>query len=117
MKTTDEQREKIILGIADMLRNHGFTFEFKVMKKPRGIRIIHEVTQIIMAITIDVMKGQSFCKTLSYAYNPLFKFDNIEFGKCIQWVQEELPFIKDREDITLFLRFPSGEEYKCKILK
>jgi hypothetical protein len=45
MKTTDEQREKIILGIADMLRNHGFTFEFKVMKKPRGIRIIHEVTQ------------------------------------------------------------------------
>ena len=70
-----------------------------------------------MAITIDVMKGPSFYKTLSYAYNPLFKFDNKEFGKCIQWVQEELPSIKDKEDVTLFLRFPLGEEYKCKLLK
>ena len=73
-------------------------------------------TFINVAITIDVMKGSSFYKTLSYAYNPLFKFDNAWFGKCIEFVQEELPSIKDREDITLFLRFPTGEEYKCMLL-
>ena len=33
------------MSIAEMLRNNPFTFEFKVVKKPKGIKVIHEVTQ------------------------------------------------------------------------
>lgn len=43
--TPEEQREKIIQNIAGMLRHTPFTFEFKVMKKPKGIKIVYEVTQ------------------------------------------------------------------------
>jgi hypothetical protein len=45
MKTEEETREQLIEQIADMLRNEPFTFEFKVCKKPKGIKIIYEVTQ------------------------------------------------------------------------
>ena len=43
--TQEEQREKAVQGIADMLRRNRFTFEFKVKKRPQGIRVIYEVTQ------------------------------------------------------------------------
>lgn len=43
--TIEEKREAIILSIAEQLRTTPFTFEFKVVKKPKGIKIIHEVTQ------------------------------------------------------------------------
>lgn len=42
---TEENREKLIEQISDMLRNEPFAFEFKVCKKPKGIKIIYEVTQ------------------------------------------------------------------------
>lgn len=42
---TDEKREQVILSIADELRRNPFTFEFKVKKKPQGIKIIYELTQ------------------------------------------------------------------------
>lgn len=41
----EEQREQIILNIADQLRHNPFTYEFKVKKKPAGIKIIYEVTE------------------------------------------------------------------------
>lgn len=41
----DEKREKVIQNIADMLRTNPFTFEFKVKKNPKGIKVIYEVTQ------------------------------------------------------------------------
>lgn len=41
----EEQREQVILGVTDMMRHNPFTFEFKVKKKPAGIKIIYEVTQ------------------------------------------------------------------------
>lgn len=41
----EEQREQIIQQIADMLRTTQFSVEFAVNKNPKGIRIIHEVTQ------------------------------------------------------------------------
>lgn len=41
----DERREEIILGIEKMLRHLPFTFEYKVKKKPAGIKVICEVTQ------------------------------------------------------------------------
>lgn len=43
--TQKEHRELAIQNITSMLRSNPFTFEFKVKKKPKGIRIIYEVTQ------------------------------------------------------------------------
>lgn len=43
--TQEEYREITIQRIADMLRNKPFTFEFKVKKNPKGIKVIYEVTQ------------------------------------------------------------------------
>lgn len=43
--TQEEQREVVIQIIADMLRRNPFTSEFKVKKKPTGIKVIYEVTQ------------------------------------------------------------------------
>ena len=43
--TTEEKREQTIQGIADMLRTSPFQVEFKVKKKPPGIKVIIEVTQ------------------------------------------------------------------------
>lgn len=43
--TQEEQREHIIQQIANMLRTTQFSVEFAVKKNPKGIRIIHEVTQ------------------------------------------------------------------------
>lgn len=41
----EEKREQVIQNIADMLRTNPFTFEFKVNKNPKGIKVIYEVTQ------------------------------------------------------------------------
>ena len=43
--TTEEKIEQAIQGIADMLRTTSFQVEFKVKKKPAGIKVIIEVTQ------------------------------------------------------------------------
>ena len=43
--TTKEKREQTIQGLADMLRTSPFQVEFKVKKKPAGIKVIIEVTQ------------------------------------------------------------------------
>jgi len=43
--TTEEKREQTIQGLADMLRPSPFQVEFKVKKKPAGIKVIIEVTQ------------------------------------------------------------------------
>lgn len=43
--TPEEQREKMIQNLVGLLRERPFTFEFKVKKKPTGIKVIYEVTQ------------------------------------------------------------------------
>lgn len=45
MNKEDEKREQVIQGIAELMRDNTFTFEYKVKKKPNGIRIICEVSQ------------------------------------------------------------------------
>ena len=45
MATTDDKREAVIQNITEMLRRNPFTFEFKVKKRPQGIKVIYEVTQ------------------------------------------------------------------------
>lgn len=44
-EVTDEKRDEIIQIIAEMMRHSTFTFELKVVKKPKGIRVISEITQ------------------------------------------------------------------------
>ena len=41
----EELREQTIQGIAELLRHNAFSVEFKVTKKPKGVKIIYEVTQ------------------------------------------------------------------------
>lgn len=43
--TTEEKREQTIQSLADLLRTSPFQVEFKVKKKPAGIKVIIEVTQ------------------------------------------------------------------------
>ena len=48
MEMTKEQidmRNRVIAGIVEQLIINPFTFEFKVVKNPKGIKIVHEVTQ------------------------------------------------------------------------
>lgn len=52
----EEKREQAILAIADMMRDYGFNLEFKVKKKPQGVKVIIEVTQEQMDAMMDNMK-------------------------------------------------------------
>ncbi len=45
MTTSEEKRELVIQDLAEELRRTPFSVEFKVKKKPTGIKIIYEVTQ------------------------------------------------------------------------
>ena len=58
---TDEKREQAIQAIASMMRDYGFNLEFKVKKKPQGVKVIIEVTQEQMDAMMDNMK-QKFDK-------------------------------------------------------
>lgn len=43
--TTEEKREQVIQGLTNLLQSTSFTVEYKVKKKPAGIKVIIEVTQ------------------------------------------------------------------------
>ena len=51
--TNEEKREQVIQNLSDMLRHNPFTFEFKVRKNPKGIKVIYEVTQEEMDRMMD----------------------------------------------------------------
>ncbi len=55
--TTQEKREQVIQNIADQLRCNSFTFEFKIVKKPQGIKVIREVTQEELNALLKAAKG------------------------------------------------------------
>ena len=44
----EDPREEAIQKIADMLRHNAFSFEFKVKKNPKGIKIVYEVSEETM---------------------------------------------------------------------
>ena len=46
----------MIQGITEMLKINPFTFEFKVKKKPTGIKVIYEVTQEQLNKVMNQMK-------------------------------------------------------------
>ena len=51
--TNEEQREQVIQSLANILRTMPFSVEFKVVKKPKGIKIIHEVTKEEMDAIVE----------------------------------------------------------------
>lgn len=53
--TQEEQREIVIQNITGLLKKTPFSVELKVVKKPKGIKIIQEVTQE----QLDVMMKKS----------------------------------------------------------
>ena len=55
----EENREQVIQVIADMMRDSGFNLEFKVKKKPAGIKVIIEVTQEQMDAMVDNMEQKT----------------------------------------------------------
>lgn len=55
---TEEKREQTIQAIADMMRTTGFDVELQVKKKPKGIKVIIEVTQEQMDVMVEQMKGK-----------------------------------------------------------
>ena len=46
--TAKEKREQVIQGLTNLLQSTPFTVEYKVKKKPQGIKVIIEVTQEYM---------------------------------------------------------------------
>lgn len=66
MKMTKQEidmRNRVIADIVEQLIVNPFTFEFKVVKNPKGIKIIHEVTQEQM----DAMMAKNKVKATSNA--------------------------------------------------
>lgn len=53
---TEEKRERAIQAIANMMRKTRFDIELKVKKKPKGIKVIIEVTQEKMDAMVEQMK-------------------------------------------------------------
>lgn len=51
--TPEKQREQAIQSLANILRTMPFSVEFKVVKRPKGIKIIHEVTQEEMDAIVE----------------------------------------------------------------
>lgn len=45
MTPEEEQREKEIQGVANMLREYPFEIVCRIRKKPKGVKIIYEVTR------------------------------------------------------------------------
>ena len=55
MTEAEEKREQTIQGLINLLRISQFDVEFKVKKKPAGIKITIEVTQEQMDVLADKM--------------------------------------------------------------
>lgn len=43
--TEEQAKEQAVQNIAQLLRNNPFKLELKVVKKPKGIKVIYEVTR------------------------------------------------------------------------
>lgn len=57
-KEIKDQRSLLVNRITEMLMSQGFTFEYVVRKKPKGIRIIHEVTKEEMDAMVEKCKEE-----------------------------------------------------------
>ena len=53
-----DQRSLLVNRITEMLMSQGFTFEYVVRKKPKGIKIIYEVTQEELDAMVEKSKEE-----------------------------------------------------------
>lgn len=58
MANVSDQREKVLNGLMKLLSNSAFSYELVVKKKPKGIRIIHEVTEEEMNAMVEKCKEE-----------------------------------------------------------
>ena len=58
MTLEEQQKEQVIQNIVDLLRQVPFTFEFKVKRKPAGVKVIWEVTQEHMNAIIGKIEDE-----------------------------------------------------------
>ena len=58
MANVSDQREKVLNGLMKLLSNSAFSYELVVKKKPKGIRIIHEVTEEEMNAMVEKSKEE-----------------------------------------------------------
>ena len=56
--TQEEKRDAAIEDLVKLLKNNPFSMEFKVVKKPKGIRVIYEMTQEEMDMLLAMQKGR-----------------------------------------------------------
>ena len=45
MSKAEEKREQVVQKIADLMRTSSFSVEYRVKKKPKGVKIVIEMTQ------------------------------------------------------------------------
>ena len=57
-KEIKDQRSLLVNRITELLMSQGFTFEYAVRKKPKGIRIIYEVTQEELDAMVEKSKEE-----------------------------------------------------------
>lgn len=54
--TQEEKRDAAIEDLVKLLKNNPFSMEFKVVKKPKGIRVIYEMTQEEMDMLLAMQR-------------------------------------------------------------
>lgn len=57
-KEIRDQRSLLVNRITEMLMSQGFTFEYVVRKKPKGIKIVYEVTQEELNAMVEKSKEE-----------------------------------------------------------
>ena len=58
--TEEQAKEQAVQNIAQLLRNNPFKLELKVVKKPKGIKVIYEVTQEEMDAVHEIQESKRF---------------------------------------------------------
>ena len=56
--TTEDKKEQVVQKIADLMRTSSFSVEYRVKKKPKGIKVIIEVTEEQMNYVVEQAKKQ-----------------------------------------------------------
>lgn len=56
--TLEEKRDAAVQSLMELLKNNPVTVEYKVVKKPKGIKIIFEVTREEMDALVQMLKGE-----------------------------------------------------------
>ena len=56
MSKAEEKREQVVQKIADLMRTSPFNVEYRAKKKPKGIKVIIEVTEEQMNYVVEQAK-------------------------------------------------------------